>query len=294
MKSATATVPNLPATQLSLLPQYSEARQMLERATKFDDVKEIRDRAEAFRSYACAAKDREMEALAGELRLRAERKAGQMLLDARQDGQRASAANGRPKSVSSGNALFAPTLADLGITRLEAHRWMKIAFTSQDAFEQRLAELRGAGVRATTKSFLDADTSETKEQTTPKEIQRAAFNVLGPSQINPVSFTNPGLPLFISPPRESLHRQVDALVQAYACGAVTEAIALVESRTDAAWFSLFVDPVVCFISGGKFPQLKPSAAIYLGNKKRAIFARRFARLGSIWTRIPVANPGGHD
>jgi len=248
---------------------------MLERATRFEDVKDIRDKAIAFAAFATAAKDREMEALVGELRMRAERRAGQMLLDSRQEGLRNG--KGRPKNISPGNVLSA-SLADLKITALESHRWQKIAFMSQDAFEQRLLALRGAGIRATTKSFLDADTSDAKEPEIPKEILRAAAHVLGQ------------LTHFISPARAKLYVELNHLVQDYACGAVTEAIALVPARPDEHWFHQFADPVVCFIREGHFSQLKPSAVIYLGDKKRAVFARRFARLGSIWTRIPVANP----
>jgi hypothetical protein len=60
-------------------PLYWNARQALEKAESFDEVLEIRNQADAHRAYAAMAKDDELLRLAGELKLRAQRRAGEML-----------------------------------------------------------------------------------------------------------------------------------------------------------------------------------------------------------------------
>jgi hypothetical protein len=71
------------------------------------------------------AKNTEAEARACEIRLRAERKAGQLL---QQDTERAG--KGRPPKMS-----CATTLSDLGISRDQSARWQQLADVPEDQFE---------------------------------------------------------------------------------------------------------------------------------------------------------------
>ncbi len=83
---------------------------------------------------------------------------------------------------------------------------------------------------------------------------------------------------------------VTKLTFEFDAGNVTEAIALVPSRTDARWFGKFRDFTKCFIRGRlKFGNQKnsapfPSVAVYLGPNIES-FADAFGELGDIYKML---------
>jgi hypothetical protein len=83
-----------------------------------------RDKAEAVRVYAAQAKDFEMEQWAAEIRLRAERRAGELLAEMKERGERVA---GRPEKVSRET-----TLSDLGVTRDQSSDWLKLPAKVRD------------------------------------------------------------------------------------------------------------------------------------------------------------------
>jgi DNA N-6-adenine-methyltransferase Dam len=307
---------NLPARQLELLPQgYLQARELLARATKIDEVRDIRNKAEAFRSYAIQARDREMEVLALELRMRSERRAGGMLLEAKAAGEATTHGGSRSQAV----ILNIATLKELGLTARESTTWQRIARISEKDFELRLKKMRESGFRGTTNGFIKNGAFESGSDVhlTPREVLDPVVEVLGKIDLDPCAeahgdranvpardhYTKKdnGLAkpwkgrVFMNPPYGlEVNEWVSALINFHKSGDVPEAIALVSSRTDNGWFNAFNEYPVCFVdhrlhfSGADNGAMFPSAIFYLGSAHRAAFERRFMQLGSV--RPPALNP----
>lgn len=97
---------------MTALIRYDAARRALAAAHRVDEVKAIRDKAEAVRVYAKQAGDFDLQNQAAEIRIRAERRAGELLVDMQTSGERQAKERGRPTKVS---CRF--TLPKLGISR---------------------------------------------------------------------------------------------------------------------------------------------------------------------------------
>lgn len=112
------------------LVKYEAARQALAAAHSVDEVRDIRDKAEAMRAYARQACDVEMMNWAAEIKVRAERRAGEML---------------RESNVRAGNPANRDTLSELGVKPQESKRWQKVAAVPESEFEAHIAETIAAG-----------------------------------------------------------------------------------------------------------------------------------------------------
>src|SRR5688500_66945 len=111
--------------ELTVLDQASK---LLAEATSLDEIKTIRDKAEAARTYARAAKlGLELQNRAAEIKLRAERKAGCYLGTLKLRG-----GDRRSKQYA------ALTLNDLGISRDQSRRWQHLASVPEEEFDSYL------------------------------------------------------------------------------------------------------------------------------------------------------------
>ena len=124
------------------LTLLSSAQQALAEARTVDEAKDICDRAAAVRAYVQKARlGRELVIEAATIRIRAERRLGQMLREV----PLANAAAGNqytgPDPEATSNAV---RLEDLGITKNESSRSQRIADLADDLFEGYLKECRQA------------------------------------------------------------------------------------------------------------------------------------------------------
>jgi hypothetical protein len=127
------------------LQKYDAARAALAEAHRVDEVKTIRDQAVAMQTYARQARDTTLITQATEIRLRAERRAGELL---KEMGTNKARHSGRGHTTRVGSRAVTPrpepTLRDLGMTKSESSRWQKLASIPKNQFEVKVAGWRGA------------------------------------------------------------------------------------------------------------------------------------------------------
>lgn len=138
-----------PDTSSTALALYEQARQALARVRDVDEAKDIRDKAVALEAYARQAKDRELQQWAAEIRLRAERRTGQLLRAMPKH------PGGNPNLCSHAQGLA--KLSSMGISHHESSEWQRLATLSDDEFEQYFRSAHPDDpVRYTTKRILRA------------------------------------------------------------------------------------------------------------------------------------------
>lgn len=133
---------------MNQLVRYEAARVALAEAHRVDEVKDIRDKAEAMAAYARQAKDQELILWATEIKVRAERRAGEMLAQGRANGERAKSGGDMKKESTP------PTLSDIGITRDQSSRWQSLASMSDEHFETAVATAKDTAGQVTTAFML--------------------------------------------------------------------------------------------------------------------------------------------
>ena len=289
------------------LAKYDTMCVAIEAARAVDEVKDIRDKAVAIQAYARQAKNLNAERHAAEIRVRAERRCGELLAEMPKATPRGSNQYQRKEDMSEDAT---HPLSKLGITRDQSSTWQQLAALPVEQFEEAIAEQE----IPTTSSVLNhrAQGTGQNEWYTPKEYVDAARDVLGSIDLDPAStplanetvratrfyaLGDNGLDqqwagkVFLNPPyaQPYIAQFVEKLVTEVKALRVQEAILLTHNYTDTAWFHNAEARcnAICF-TRGRIGFLSPSgeraaptqgqAFFYYGEDFER-FALRFSSIG---------------
>lgn len=168
------------------LIKFNQAYQALMVAKSIDEVKEIRDKMEALRLYLKQqGESLEMQNACAEIKLRAERRAGELLKETVKPGGNGS---NQYEQKSRNVTIATPTLAEIGITKMQSSRFQAVANIPEVVFEQKIAEIKTQKEELTTKQLLTTAKQEIAKQRVPEPA------------ITPVLPTNKYRCIVIDPP----------------------------------------------------------------------------------------------
>lgn len=265
------------------LAKYDAARYALSVAVEVDEVKDIRDKAAAMAAYARQAQDKELLQWATEIKVRAERRAGQMLAEMEL----------KPGVKSIGNVAvpIPQTLDEIGISKNQSSRWQKLAAVSNEKFEEAVAAAKEVAGEVTTAYLLKvekmglvaalgdeeavrahvANNSGNNEWYTPAKYIDLAREVMGGIDCDPATseianqtvkaktiFTaeNDGLTqtwrgrVWMNPPyaQPLMSDFAEAVSAKFESGEIEQACILVNNATETQWFQRMVSVAnaVCF------------------------------------------------
>ena len=152
------------------LAQLERAHIMLAEASTLDDVKGLRDQAQTLAAYSKAAKlGLTMQNECAELKLRAERKAGEML---RAMPKRSGARDGK-----TGLHDVTPLLADVGVSKIQSMRWQQVAAVPEPEFERHLAEAKESKAELTTASVFALQNKAKRDRTRQAEAAARTIKI---------------------------------------------------------------------------------------------------------------------
>jgi hypothetical protein len=130
----------------SELAILSRAQRALAQAGNLEDVKDLRDKAEAARKYAHSARlSLERQNECAEFKLNCERKAGRLLIEL-------GIGPGRPKGKKRSH--HATILSRLGINKSQSSRWQREAQVPENLLQEYLEKARIAGKEITAQGLL--------------------------------------------------------------------------------------------------------------------------------------------
>ena len=137
-------------------------------ARTIDEVKDVRDKAEALRLYMRqAGESLEMQNDVAEIKLRAERRAGEILQDMEKaQGKRTDLVPSRNEVVE------AQTYGEIGLSRTQAHRWQTIAAMPEERFEEHIARTKARNEELTTAGILRVAKDLVREEVKREVIEQ--------------------------------------------------------------------------------------------------------------------------
>jgi hypothetical protein len=302
------------------LVKYDAARTALSEAHAIDEVKDIRDKAEAMAAYARQAKDTEMIQWVTEIKVRAEQKFGVLSRDIpTSQGRRVTSIEGESKSKTE-------ILEAMGASKSFTQRCEKLAAIPNDKFEEAVAAAKESAGEVTTAYMLRVEKQGViaalhtgdEESYTPAEYIESARIVLGGIDLDPASnpmanetvkahtyytATNDGLAknwegkVWMNPPYTArvINTFLEKLCYHFEVGEVECAIALTNNNTDTSWFHKTMESAsaVCFTSGRiNFMKRDGSTSsptngqmfLYLGDDVVA-FKKEFSKYGLVMVKL---------
>ncbi len=143
------------------LVRYDQARAALAKAHSIDELKDIKNKAHALAGYARQAKDKDLIAWATEIRVRAERRCGEMT-------SQITTAQGR-RTTSSQDATKSKEeqLADVGLTKQQASKYEQLAAIPEAKFDRVVDEVKDAVGEVTTAAVIAHAKPKKKKKAQP-------------------------------------------------------------------------------------------------------------------------------
>jgi hypothetical protein len=158
------------------LVKYEKARQALAEAHRVDEVKDIRDKHAAMQLYAQQSKDTQMMHMAAEIKIRAERRLGEMIREQKETVGLADGGEhgGNPRDPGSHSEPGSkkPTLAEAGISKKLSSHAQKLAAMPEEHFETAIATARETATAVSTSMMLRIQEEHALTEATKKEMQR--------------------------------------------------------------------------------------------------------------------------
>ena len=152
------------------LTQFDEAIRAVALAKTVPEAKSWRDKAEAMVHWAKRAKNKQLLDNAIDIKMEAERKGGQLLIEMAKRGEREK--KGGDKRSSNTVLLGRKKLADLGVTKIESHRWQAVARLPSIEWASKKQHVKGMAV-----ATIEGDTAVVKaaraKRTQEKRERRA-------------------------------------------------------------------------------------------------------------------------
>lgn len=252
-------------------PAFDSAERALMEAHTLAEVVEVRDQAEAIRLLVSRQRrGLEWQNRAAEIKMRAERKAGELLSEVPRD------PGGRPAQNSNHDGgSFQGAIDEAGIPETTARRWQKVAEVPEEEFEEYVSaheeEITTAGLLR--KAHVSHNSGE-NEWYTPPEIIEMARDVMGSIDLDPASSLKAneavqakaffdaddnGLEVewhgnvWLNPPyaQPLIADFCSKLVEEFSSGRVTQACVLVNNATETTWFQGLASlaSMICFPAG---------------------------------------------
>lgn len=169
------------------LVRYDAACHALAEARSVDEVKQIHDKAVAVQAYARQANDKQLEADAYEIRKRAEDRAGYLLKEMAARGERDIGKGGDRKSRSHDVTVIPPRLSDLGITKMQSHRWQQFSELPTAEKERVIKEGREEVIKSIERSVM----AKVRRREKHKDIAENAKLTVAPLGPFPLIYADP-------------------------------------------------------------------------------------------------------